>query len=168
MLTIPYCLTSPTSSLEQRAADLLEKTGVIAAAPHPFGNVADPYKISKDADGPRSSSVISLLHTQLQAEAAQGWPLSVIPRPFVRTTPHDADGSEEMLLDAKQVFPSIVVPQDVHAGSTPLFPEVHFSVFADQDIEVGTVQTGRVLMALTDVRRYREPQTSPQLCFGMP
>ena len=46
----------------------------------------------------------------------------------------DADGQEKA--DAKHAFPSITIPAIVNPGSKPLFPELYFSLFADQDIEV--------------------------------
>ncbi|KAI9728764.1 MAG: hypothetical protein M1828_002870 [Chrysothrix sp. TS-e1954] len=136
MLTIPYSLTILNANLELKAAELLEKTGVIASAPHPFGSLVNPYDVTETRNGPGSPSVISLLHAQLQAEATKGWPLLCIPRPFVMALPSENSGEpEEAVTIHKHKFPSIIVASTLNSGPAPLFPEVYFSVFADQDIE---------------------------------
>lgn len=76
-----------------------------------------------------------MLQQQLQAEAAAGWKLSCIPRLFHHTPGSDADGADSTATPSKHPFPPIVVPTTVNPGPGPLFPEIYFSLFADQDVE---------------------------------
>ena len=134
MLTLPYSMASPATGLEEKAATMLEKTGVIASAPHAFGALVSPYDVPADANGPLSPSFISLLQTQLQAETAKNWELSFIPRPFVKPEKQEDDDAE--MTTEKLSFPHVSIPQTINPGPRPLFPEVYFSLYADQDVEV--------------------------------
>lgn len=86
-------------------------------------------------------SLIGLLQRQLQAEAASGWKLTCIPRVFEpRSKPNgaadgEANGGSEPLDTPQHTFPAINIPSPINAGSKPLFPEIFFSLYADQEIE---------------------------------
>lgn len=101
LLTIPYVMAAVDTSVpddaidkwRQRAADLMEKTDVIASEPHALQGLMDPChhglkgsgagdEDAEDGDeGPvPAESLISLLQKQLQNEAASGWPLTCLPR----------------------------------------------------------------------------------------
>jgi nuclear cap-binding protein subunit 1 len=122
--------SSPTE-WQQKAADLMDKTEIIAGEPHALQALIDPYFENKSEGPSGSTSVIGLLQKQLQSEAANDWKLACLPRPWA-----DEPGAQEKLESAtKHELPSITVPNTVVAGPRPLFPEVYFSVYANQDIE---------------------------------
>ena len=134
MLTIPYILASSATELEQKTMELLEKTDIIASAPHLLENLVEPY-INADTDGnPVAQSVIGLLQKQLQGEAANDWELAFIPRLF-RGPSRDLM-EDDVPPSQKHAFPAVTVPQIVRSGLDPVLPEVYFSLYADQDIEV--------------------------------
>lgn len=85
------------------------------------------------------TSLLRVLQAQLQAEASDGWKLSCIPRLFraadVAMDGADQNGDTEKVA-SKHTFPTITVPSSVNPGPKPLFPELYFSLFADQEIEV--------------------------------
>ena len=147
LLTIPYLLaTASDASLQQKASALMEKTDVIASTPHSLESLVDPYpNINDQEEKPMScASVIFLLQQQLQDEANNGWELRCIPRvydPSRRLQGADGEtnggenGTAEATDSVKHSFPSINVPSPVNPGTKALFPEVYFSVFADQGIE---------------------------------
>lgn len=139
LLTIPYLLASSDSGLEQRAVELLEKTDIIASTPHALEALVDVYPWSADENTTGSQSLISLVQKQLQEEASRGWKLACIPRvSFVATA---ANGpSTEANTSQKHPFPAITVPQPVNPGPKPLFPEMFFSLYADQDVEVSLAE----------------------------
>jgi hypothetical protein len=86
-------------------------------------------------------SIIGLLQRQLQGEAADGWKLSCIPRVFeprskaTDVADGEANGSAETSSAPQHVFPTINIPSPVNPGPKPLFPEIFFSLYADQEIE---------------------------------
>lgn len=138
MLTLPYAKASTDTNFAEKAASIMEKTEIIASAPHPTVDLVTPYH---NADGettdPKSPSVLVLLQQQLQAEAEKGWELSFMPKPFQKNVaPTEPNGDEPA---SKQQFPTISIPRDINPGPQPLFPEVYFSLYADQDIEVFTI-----------------------------
>ncbi|KAI9793625.1 MAG: hypothetical protein M1833_000711 [Piccolia ochrophora] len=135
LLTIPYALASSATGLEQQASSLLEKTDIIASTPHTLEALVDPYPGDGDGDGktPETLSVIGLLQKQLQREASEGWKLSCIPRPW-KITP-TGEGEDPLATAQKHSFPTITVPNPLNQTSKPMFPEMFFSVYADQDIE---------------------------------
>lgn len=135
LITLPYLLSSTATGLEQRAVDLLEKAEIIANAPHPLESLVDPYSDSGSEVSGSTQSVIALLQKQLQHEAEHGWPLKIIPRLFEpAAAPAVADGEDAE--PVKHVFPTINLPDTVVVGPRPIFPEVFFSLYADQDLEV--------------------------------
>lgn len=134
MLTIPYMLTTSTDTTKQQAAELLGKTEIIALAPSEIETAVQPYVALDNQEAPQPQGVIGLLQKQLQGEADEGWPLSFIPRLFKTSNESmDVEGSESK---PKHTFPTISIPQDLHPGLNPPFPEVYFSMYADQDVEV--------------------------------
>ena len=145
LLTIPYMVAfANDASIQPKIAALLEQTEVVASAQHPMEPLVDPYPtISADAERPMAcASVVSLLQRQLQDEASNGWPLACIPRLFdpeinQPAANGDANGhTNGEKSDSRLVsFPTITVPSPVNPGSKTLFPELYFSLFADQDIE---------------------------------
>ncbi|CAK7202366.1 Nuclear cap-binding protein subunit 1 [Sporothrix eucalyptigena] len=165
LLTIPYAMVAvaslPTEENEQwrqRAADLMEKTEVIASEPHALQGLMDPYhhgvetgrKAKKakgdgddgdeamnddsetEADGdngpPPAESLIALLQKQLQAEAANGWPLACLPR-ISKLPLEEVELQAKLDEQSKHKLPEIAVPETVVAGPRALFPEVYFSVY---------------------------------------
>ena len=75
LFTIPYLLASSEDvSLQQKASELLEKTDIVASAPHALEALVDPYPSREGEEKPMAfGSLIGLLQRQLQAEAASGW-----------------------------------------------------------------------------------------------
>ncbi|KAI7234649.1 hypothetical protein KC330_g4692 [Hortaea werneckii] len=147
LLTLPYLIASSSgeavASLQQKASELLEKTDVVASTPHAFEGHVDPYPMSGDSEEKAMTavSVISMLQRQLQEEASSGWQLKCIPRVYVPKEAPAADGdAEETNGDAskefaKHAFPVMNVPSAVIEGPRKPFPEIFFSLYADQEIE---------------------------------
>ena len=133
LLTIPYVLSSSAAGFEDQASGLLEKTDIIASAPHPLVALVDPYPGFGDDEAKEPQSVISILQRQLQNESLSGWPLACLPRVWkVDARAGDADQSTST---TKHALPSVTVPSPVSPGPRPRLPEIYFSVYADQDIE---------------------------------
>ncbi|KAK7741045.1 Nuclear cap-binding protein subunit 1 [Cytospora paraplurivora] len=136
LLTIPYAVAAaPGEKSTKLAADLLDKTEVIAGEPHTLQNLIDPYYPEGDETSPAATmSFIGLLQTQLQAEASSGWKLACIPRPW--TMPLEEVEQQEKLDNCtKHKLPAITVPETLIGGPRPLFPEIYFSVYLSPDIE---------------------------------
>lgn len=129
-LTIVYLMASSASGFEQQASALLENTDVVASAPHPLLPLVDPYPGSKEVNDHEPQSVIGLLQKQLSDEAANGWPLASVPRPWkflLAQNPEDQG--------PKHALPAIELPTTVTSKIRPRLPEVYFSVYADQERE---------------------------------
>lgn len=144
LFTIPYLMASAEgTALQQKATELLEKTDIIASTPHQLEALVDPYPSQSDeVERPMAcASVISLLQRQLQDEAGAGWPLTCIPRVYdpsfkVPDLNGDANGGANGDGSSALVpFPVVTVPATVIQGSKSLFPELYFSVYADQEVE---------------------------------
>lgn len=143
LFTIPYLLASSKHvSLQERASELLEKTDIVASAPHVLEALVDPYPSREGEEKPMAfGSIIGLLQRQLQGEAADGWKLTCIPRVFeprskaTDAADGEANGSAETSSAPQHVFPTINIPSPVNPGPKPLFPEIFFSHYADQEIE---------------------------------
>lgn len=136
LLTIPYVLAAPNTGLEQQAAELLEKTDIVASTPHVLEALVDPYPTPDAEQKPMSCpSVLNALQRQLQGEAASGWKLACIPRLTRATTPTEGENGDKAA-PTKHSFPQLLVPSPVNPGPNSLFPEICFSLFADQDVEV--------------------------------
>ncbi|KAK4104954.1 hypothetical protein N658DRAFT_465013 [Parathielavia hyrcaniae] len=135
LLTLPYVMASAPGQWAQKAADLMEKTEIIASEPHTLQTLIEPYQPGTGEDSPpQSQSLIGLLQTQLQNEANDGWALPCLPRPWEFPL---GEVEQRSKLDdaAKHALPTINIPQTVVSGPRPLFPEIYFSVYANQDVE---------------------------------
>ena len=125
-------MSSSATGLEKQATEILEKTDIIASAPHALEALVGPYPgFGEEVQEPQS--IIGLLQQQLQAESERGWQLQCLPRPW-RVQPVE-DGLNPLLGGTKHVLPAIVIPSPVAPGPQPKLPEIYFSVYADQDIE---------------------------------
>ncbi|KAL0943899.1 uncharacterized protein CTRU02_201786 [Colletotrichum truncatum] len=133
LLTIPYIMAAAPGQWQQKAADLMDKTDIIASEPHALQALIDPYLAIKD-EPTGSMSVIALLQKQLQSEAANNWELSCLPRPW-KLPLEEIEAQEKLDNATKHTLPAITVPENIIAGPRPLFPEVYFSVYSSQDIE---------------------------------
>ncbi|KAK2775619.1 cap binding protein [Colletotrichum kahawae] len=135
LFTIPYIMAAAPGQWQQKAADLMEKTDIIASEPHALQALIDPYLAEKD-EPTGSISVIALLQKQLHQEAANNWELSCLPRPW-KLPLEEIEAQEKLDNATKHALPAITVPEKIIAGPRPLFPEVYFSVYSSQ--EVGSV-----------------------------
>jgi nuclear cap-binding protein subunit 1 len=126
-------MASSSTDSQELAASLLDKTGIVAGQPHPLEALVDPYPGNGKDEASEPTSVISLLQKQLQNEATGGWELACIPRPW-KMTPQ-ADQEDPLAIAPKHTLPPINVPEAVIPGLKPLFPEIFFSVYANQDVE---------------------------------
>ncbi|TQN73658.1 Nuclear cap-binding protein subunit 1 [Colletotrichum shisoi] len=134
LLTIPYIMAAAPGQWQQKAADLMDKTEIIASEPHALQALIDPYIPEKEDQPTGSMSVIALLQKQLQHEAANGWELSCLPRPW-KLPLEEIEAQEKLDSATKHSLPPIAVPEKILAGSRPLFPEVYFSVYSNQEVE---------------------------------
>ncbi|KAF2755853.1 cap binding protein [Pseudovirgaria hyperparasitica] len=148
LLTIPYVLATSATGLEQKAAELLEKTGIVASAPHALESLVEPYHGAAETenfhrgseDRPYSyKSLLGLLQDQIQQEANMGWKLPFILRAYVKpvlpATEGDVDAAGIIDSPKQHPFPVITMPNPVSQGPKALFPEAFYSIYADQDIE---------------------------------
>ncbi|KAI2623356.1 MIF4G like-domain-containing protein [Hypoxylon sp. NC1633] len=135
LLTVPYIMAAAPARWQQKAAELMDKTDVIASEPHALQALIDPYYAEEGTESPTANmSLIGLLQKQLQNEAMNDWELSCLPRPW--QMPLEETEQQDKLDSAqKHAFPNITVPEKVVAGPRPLFPEIYFSVYVNQDIE---------------------------------
>ncbi|KAH8664090.1 MIF4G like-domain-containing protein [Xylariales sp. PMI_506] len=135
LLTIPYIMAAAPGQGNQKAADLMDKTDVIASEPHALQVLIDPYHPEAGEDSPSANaSLIGMLQKQLQHEALNGWELLCLPRPWKRPL-EEVEQQEKIDQAQKHALPTIAIPETVIAGPRPLFPEVYFSVYLNQDIE---------------------------------
>ncbi|KAK4148105.1 MIF4G like-domain-containing protein [Dichotomopilus funicola] len=135
LLTLPYVMAAAPGQWVQKAADLMEKTEIIASEPQTLQALIEPYQPEgEEPNPPQSQSLIGLLQSQLQNEANNGWALSCLPRPW--DLPIEEVEQRSKLDDAtKHALPTITIPEAVVAGPRPLFPEIYFSVYANQEVE---------------------------------
>ncbi|KAI1468403.1 MIF4G like-domain-containing protein [Daldinia caldariorum] len=135
LLTIPYIMAAAPAQWQQKAAELMDKTDVIASEPHALQVLIDPYHAEEGAESPTANmSLIGLLQKQLQTEALNGWELSCLPRPW-QMPPEEIEQQEKLDNAQKHSLPRISIPEKVVAGPRPLFPEIYFSVYVNQDVE---------------------------------
>ncbi len=135
LLTLPYIMVAAPGQWTQKAADLMEKTEIIAAEPHTLQTLVDPHHPEPAEENPvPSQSVIGLLQSQLQAEANNEWALSCLPRPWEFPL-GEVEQQSKLENAAKHALPAIAIPETVVAGPRPLFPEVYLSVYANQEVE---------------------------------
>ena len=151
LLTIPYVLASSATGWEEQVLALLDKTDIITSTPHPLEPLVNPYPMDEKARESQNvcsllslsfpnladgfgSQIIGLLQKQLQREQSQEWAVKCIPRPW--KMPLDENGADPLATAKKHPFPSIDIPSPVVQGPKPMFPELYFSVYADQEVEV--------------------------------
>lgn len=135
LFTIPYIMASSGADAtnQQKAASLLENTEIIAGEAHVLQALVDPYPGNGKEEATSPNGVLGLLQAQLLNEASTGWELACLPRPWkVELAP---DQEDPLVAAPKHVLPVITIPEVVYAGPRPLFPELYFSVYANQDIE---------------------------------
>ncbi|KAJ4054917.1 Nuclear cap-binding protein subunit 1 [Fusarium oxysporum] len=134
LLTIPYIMVSAPGQFQQKAAELMEKTDIIASEPHALQALVDPYHPEGKEESPGTSlSVCMLLQQQLQSEAAKNWELSCLPRPWEMPL-EDIEAQDKLSNAPKHALPAIAIPAAVIAGPRPLFPEIYFSVYSQQEV----------------------------------
>jgi nuclear cap-binding protein subunit 1 len=126
-------MASSAMDNQERAASMVENTDIIASEPHVLQALVDPYPGNGKEEATTPSGVLSLLQKQLQNEAATGWELACLPRPWRFLL--EGFGDEPPNLGPKHTLPAIIIPEVVNAGPRPLFPELYFSVYAHQDVE---------------------------------
>ncbi|RMJ15976.1 hypothetical protein CDV36_004338 [Fusarium kuroshium] len=134
LLTIPYIMVSAPGQFQSKAAELMEKTDIIASEPHALQALVDPFPAQgKEASSGASLSVCMLLQKQLQTEAGKNWELACLPRPWQMPL-EDIEAQDKLANAPKHALPAISIPETVIAGPRPLFPEIYFSVYSDQDV----------------------------------
>ncbi|KAL2760806.1 hypothetical protein ACRALDRAFT_1038256 [Sodiomyces alcalophilus JCM 7366] len=134
LLTIPYVMAAaPGQQWQERAAELMDKTDIIASEPHALQALIDPYLAESEEQSTESSSMIGLLQKQLQHEASNNWELACLPRPW-KLPLEEIEAQDKLDNATKHDLPTLSVPEKVTAGPRPLFPEVYFSVYAGQDV----------------------------------
>ncbi|KAF5017053.1 hypothetical protein F66182_11077 [Fusarium sp. NRRL 66182] len=134
LLTIPYIMVSAPGQFQTKAAELMEKTDIIASEPHALQALVDPYHSEGKGESTSSSlSVCMLLQKQLQSEAANNWELTCLPRPWQMPL-EDIEAQDKLSNAPKHALPAIPIPTTVIAGPRPLFPEIYFSVYNDQEV----------------------------------
>ncbi|KAI0122876.1 MIF4G like-domain-containing protein [Xylariales sp. AK1849] len=135
LLTIPYIMASAPGQGQQKAADLMDKTDVIASEPHALQALIDPHLPDDGEESPTAnSSLIGHLQKQLQNEATNGWELKCLPRPW-KLPLKEVELQEKMDNAQKHALPVIAIPETVITGPRPLFPEIYMSVYANQEVE---------------------------------
>ncbi|KAG4430961.1 hypothetical protein IFR05_013548 [Cadophora sp. M221] len=133
LFTIPYVMASSATDNQDKAASMVENTDIIASEPHVLQALVDPYPGNGKEEATSPTGVLMLLQKQLQNEASTGWELACLPRPWKGVF---EEGREDVLIEApKHTLPAIIIPEIVSNGPRPLFPELYFSVYANQDVE---------------------------------
>ncbi|KAJ4145446.1 hypothetical protein LMH87_004296 [Akanthomyces muscarius] len=133
LLTIPYAMVAAPGDFKQKAAELMDKTDIIASEPHALHALVDPYFTKSNEESPTASaSVLVLLQKQLQAEAAKDWELACLPRPWQMAL-EDVETQDKMTNARKHAIPAISIPAAMVAGPRALFPEVYLSVYPKTD-----------------------------------
>ena len=139
---------------QQKAAELMDKTDVIASEPHALQVLIDPYHAEPNEESPSANmSLVGLLQKQLQNEANGGWELACLPRPWQMPL-EEIEQQEKLDSAQKHALPSITIPETVVAGPRPLFPEVYSSVYINQEVEsvpsVSTIASSLIRDSLLD------------------
>ena len=134
--------SSTSGTAQHKAAEILEKTEIVATAAHGMEPLVDPYTATEGSEKPMAfGSGISILQRQLQGEAVSGWQLACIPRIFKSPPPTESNGNGDVNgaasheAPAKHAYPTINIASQVIAGPRALFPEIFFSLYADQEIQ---------------------------------
>lgn len=128
-------MVAAPGQFQQKAADLMEKTDIIASEPHALQALVDPYHPEGNDKSPAAeNNLCMLLQKQLQNEAGNEWKLSCLPRPWDMPL-EDIEAQEKLSSATKHALPTVSIPATVVAGPRPLFPEIWFSVYADQEVD---------------------------------
>jgi nuclear cap-binding protein subunit 1 len=126
-------MASSATGFEALANALLDKTDIIASTPHTLETLVDPYPNLEVMDATSSESALSLMQKHMQEEAKNGWELSCLPRPW--KIARGAEEEDPLLSAQKHAFPNVSVPEKVQIGPRSIYPEIYFSVYAEQDME---------------------------------
>ena len=149
LYTLAYTMSSSAEGFDEAAKEILQKTDLIAS--EEFGladliSLVDPFDSNAEqATGTRGALLI--LQKLFQQEASKNWGFSCLPRPWKsasETAPELKSETEEELPLAsaqKHAFPSLTVPEPLQSGPNPIYPEVFFSVYQDQESETVPPQT---------------------------
>lgn len=140
MLTLPYILASGTDAAHEGINSLLDRTSIIASAPADEAISVNPYLHTQGKEALQLPLLLQLIPGQMQREKAEGYPLAIIPRvykqKFFSEDDKPDDGEDEPGADAAtHSFPDLKVPEKLNAGARSLYPEIFFSLFADQEVE---------------------------------
>ena len=128
LLSIAYLMASPAEGLAERIFSLLEKTDIIASTPHALDSTVNPFVEPSDLGAFEPQSLIGLLQRCLQDEAAKGWTLVCMPRPW-KSILSLSIGDEK----TRHKLPEITVPSPAQAGHRLRLPEMYLSVYSDQE-----------------------------------
>lgn len=131
-MTIPYAMSSSATGFESQASALLEKTDIIASTAHPLEAVVDPFPNPEAGGATSSESALALLQKHMQEEAKNSWELSCLPRPWKGGSTEQGDA---LAGAQKHPFPQVNIPEIVQTGPRPIFPEIYFSVYGEQELE---------------------------------
>lgn len=128
-------MASSATDCQAQAASLLDQTSIIASQPpHLLENLVDPFPSAEQGAPPSHESVLSLLQKHMQEEAKNNWELPCLPRPW-KGSQVASDDEDQLASAQKHPFPTIELPTPLQVGPRQLFPEVYFSVYAEQDID---------------------------------
>ncbi|RKF71595.1 Nuclear cap-binding protein subunit 1 [Golovinomyces cichoracearum] len=133
LFTIPYIMSSSAKDNHERASNMIENTDIIASEVHVLQPLVEQYPGDEGIETTSTTSILSLLQKQLRAEASDGWELACLPRPWKILL--ELEASSDTIPVEKHPLPAIIIPEIVRAGPRPLFPELYFSVYANQDVE---------------------------------
>ncbi|KAL5625600.1 hypothetical protein BROUX41_005660 [Berkeleyomyces rouxiae] len=150
LLTLPYIMSFSAETWKTKAAELMEKTEIIASEPHALLSLVDPLLSDNGKDTGNGSSIVSLLQKQLQTEADNNWPLDIMPRPWIASS-GDSEMQEKIEGSTKHEVPKIKIPEQLIQGPRGLFPEVWFSVYSGQEIDTVPPTTSIASTILRDV-----------------
>jgi nuclear cap-binding protein subunit 1 len=128
-------MASSATGWNEKAANLVTNTEIIAGEPHVLQELVDPFPGNGTEEPVPPTGTLSLLQKQLQSEAASGWELTCLPRPWKAVEQNDPDRKEALAAAPKHVLPPINIPEIVTPGPRNLFPELYISVYANQDLE---------------------------------
>ncbi|PHH53793.1 Nuclear cap-binding protein subunit 1 [Ceratocystis fimbriata CBS 114723] len=134
LLTLPYIMSFSAEMWKTNAAELMEKTDIIASEPHALQAMIDPLLGDDGKDNGKGASIVSLLQKQLQSEADNGWPLAIMPRPWIASS-GDCEMQDKIEGSTKHDLPEIKIPEQLIQGPRGLFPEIWFSVYSGQEID---------------------------------
>src|SRR5947209_3714173 len=107
-------MASSANGFENEAAQLLDKTDIIASTPHTLENLVDPFYTGAGDEPSVTQSALSLFQKHLQEEAKQAWELSCLPRPWKSVA--GADEEDPLASAQRHPLPTISVPEILQIG----------------------------------------------------